>query len=193
MRTQLLLATLGLAVAGCSPQVPNVVGLKAVKAEERLQRAGFKSEIRFEEKFEVPSGEVISQEPKGSDRAETGSLVRLNVAKGATITGTFTLIDADIQRGGGGICVGTGGYSDIAPGLQVTVKDGSGNILGLGKLGPDQHKGQYSEVACEYGFKVENIPRADFYDIEVGRRGSLKYSFEEIRKKGWVLTFTLGA
>ncbi len=49
----------------------------------------------------------------------------------AHIRGTFTL---NQQTGmvGGAKCHGTNGYDDFAPGMDVTVKDGKGEIVGAG-------------------------------------------------------------
>ncbi len=47
-------------------------------------------------------------------------------------------------------------------------------------------------MACEYPILVKDVPRADFYEIEVGRRGSLKYSIDQLRAMGWNVSFKLG-
>lgn len=183
--------TLAVLLTSCGISVPSVVGRKLSVAEERLQRAGLKSETRRQQGTDAPSGEVISQSPKAGTNVNKDSIVTLVVAEGATLTGSFTLIDSDILRTSEG-CSGTGGYSDVHAGMQVVIKNEKGEILALGELGPDRNPGQYSEVSCVFPFVVKDIPRADFYEIEVGKRGSLKYSIEDLRKAGWVVGFSLG-
>jgi len=61
--------------------VPDVVGREAEAAEEELTSAGF--EVRTVEVFsDQPEGIVIAQNPEGSEQAEGGSTVRINVSKG---------------------------------------------------------------------------------------------------------------
>lgn len=105
-----------------------------------------------------------------------------------TIDGTFTLADSSGFSNTGTGCVGDGGYSDIRPGTAVTVRDGSGTILGTSSLGP----GEELVVWCQFEFTVAGIPKADFYEIEVGRRGSLSYSYDEMARNDWNVSFSLG-
>ena len=90
------------------------------------------------------------------------------------------------------ICEGTGGYSDIQEGLKVKVTDETGKILGIGELGSDNNRGEFRSVKCVFPFKVEGIPSARFYSIEVGRRGSLEYSRKDLEKQNWRVHFRLG-
>tara|TARA_B100000073_G_C23274814_1_gene387983 strand:- start:60 stop:464 length:405 start_codon:yes stop_codon:yes gene_type:complete len=108
-----------------------------------------------------------------------------------TISGTFKLIDSDISRSGR-MCSGTGGYSDIQPGLKVIVKNERSKIIGVSELEFDIYKGEHSSVVCEFPFTVENIPKAKFYTIEVGRRGSLTYPYEDLEEQNWEVAFKLG-
>jgi hypothetical protein len=176
-------------LAACGVDVPLVVGRKLSVAEERLQRAGLKSVTRREQ-ADAPSGEVISQNPKAGTSVKKDSVVSLVVASGATLTGSFTLIDKGVSRTSEK-CYGTGGYSDVEEGLQVVVRNEKNEILAIGQLGSDNYTGQYPGVVCEFPFVIKDIPRANFYQIEVGRRGSLKYSIDDLRKAGWVVRFSL--
>ena len=76
-------------------------------------------------------------------------------------------------------------------GLQVVVRNEKNEILAIGQLGSDNYTGQYPGVVFEFPFVIKDIPRANFYQIEVGRRGSLKYSIDDLRKAGWVVRFSL--
>ena len=80
------------------------------------------------------------------------------------------------------------GYKDLRSGAKVTVKDGGGKTIGLGELGP----GKIVASACKFTFTVLNIPAADFYEVEVGRRGSLTFSHDEMEKNEWKVAFSLG-
>ena len=188
----LVMVALGISLAGCSPEVPSVIGLKQGEAKERLEKAGFKLNTSYQEKIGAPVGDVLGQAPKASERAGKGSVVSVDVAKGATIKGTFELIDTGISRDSPGECRGTGGFSDVNQNMQVVVLDGNRNTIATGNLEPDNYSGEYSNVKCVFPFKIENVPIADFYEIEVGRRGSLKYSLEDMRSNKWTLMFSLG-
>lgn len=112
-------------------------------------------------------------------------------SKRHAITGTFQLVDKDVARNGA-VCSGTGGYSDVKEGLKVVVKNAGGTIIGLGALEPDSYKGEYPRVVCEFPFKVSDLPSSKFYSIEVGSRGSLEYTKEQLEKLGWQVSFSLG-
>jgi len=118
------------------------------------------------------------------------SLVSGCGTKTDTITGTFTLIDSGITRNYMG-CIGTGGYRDIQAGLKVVVKSGSGRILGVSELKPDNYSGTSRSVVCEFPFEVTDLPSSKFYSIEVGRRGSLEFSKKELEERDWKVGFKL--
>lgn len=62
--------------------VPNVTDMKGEDAEESLKDEGFEVEIEYEYSDDVDEGRVISQSPKGGNKAETGSTVTIVVSKG---------------------------------------------------------------------------------------------------------------
>ena len=91
-------------------------------------------------------------------------------------------------------CSGKGGYGDIDAGAQVLVSDGGGNALATGELDAGE-AGDTSggfNVECNFSFTVPNVPKADFYSIEVWRRGDLTYSYDDLKKKDWTVAFSLG-
>lgn len=110
-----------------------------------------------------------------------------------SIRGSLNLIDSKI---GGTLnkCYGTGGFDDIGPSMPVTVRDGKGNILATGTTGTGSQpqNSEYAAVECTFKFQVDNIPKSNFYSIEVNRRGELNFSFEEMQRKNWEVNFTLG-
>jgi hypothetical protein len=114
-----------------------------------------------------------------------------------TITGRFLLlgsaanddfVEYERTSGPGVACAGYGGYGDVKPGLQVTVEDEKGTIIGDGALS----EGSSVADGCSFDFKVPDLPRANFYKIEVGRRGNVNYKYDAIKAAGWNVTLTLG-
>lgn len=110
-----------------------------------------------------------------------------------TIAGDFVLTDTSSLTTGikSGVlgCQGTGGYSDIGPGTSVTLKDGEGKILATATLG----SGSGTLITCTFTFTFTNVPEVPFYSFEVGRRGALTYSLDDMKSKGWALGATLGS
>jgi hypothetical protein len=104
------------------------------------------------------------------------------------VNGTFVLTDDAVTHGGGS-CQGTGGYADIQAGLTVTVKDASGKIIATSRLVDDDANSPAGK--CSYTFAVQ-VPDADFYAFEVGHRGELTYSRDELEGMDWDVGFTLG-
>lgn len=109
-----------------------------------------------------------------------------HVLETATITGTFTLKDdspstyapsIDVD---GSACEGTGGYSDVNAGTPVTVKNGKGEILTTSYL----EEGQGGRYMCTFGITFEVTEGQDRYVVNVGRRGELSFSFEELKASG---------
>jgi hypothetical protein len=82
---------------------------------------------------------------------------------------------------------GWGGFADI-PGASVTVKDGTGTIIGVSKLELPIEDG-YSY--CLFPFSV-TVSDSEFYSIEVSNRGEVTYSRAELESQGWSLKFKLG-
>jgi hypothetical protein len=89
-------------------------------------------------------------------------------------------------------CEGDGGFSDIAPGGQVTVKDGSGNVIGSGQLGSGTTvplsseeslftlNGMNSLQECSMPIRPITLPQAAFYQISIGSRQPATDSFQQL-------------
>jgi hypothetical protein len=127
-----------------------------------------------------------------------------------TITGEFVLLDFDGFTGRGADCRGTGGYDDFGAGMDVTVRDGSGTIIGSTNTTrwDDEHleavlvaddgseetvetlRDLY-ESLCVTVLEVEVEPSA-FYEISIGSRGELTYSHEELDDQRRFVRMTLG-
>ena len=111
-----------------------------------------------------------------------------------TITGEMALRDSDrFDYDVGDSCSGSGGYSDIAQGAPVTVKNQSGTVIGSGSLGPGTIEGDTTAVrACVFPFQVDDVSDAEFFQVEISRRGVLSYSKADMEANGWTLHFSLG-
>lgn len=118
------------------------------------------------------------------------------------LTGTFTVKDDDITdddkigpRTAGGVCSGgiiSSGYSDLDSNTSVVVRDGDGKILANGHLTFGKWVKDSIWWTCQFGIEVDGIPDADFYAIEVGRRGEQVYSRADLDERNWTLTLNLG-
>lgn len=102
--------------------------------------------------------------------------------------GTITLATVGAGLDTGGLCSGTGGYSDIDFGTQVNITDAAGTLVATGSL----DFGETTEAGCTFAFKVDDItPGTKFYTVEVSHRGGLTKTEAELRAGG--LEFTLGS
>lgn len=92
----------------------------------------------------------------------------------------------------GELCRGTGGYDDVREGAQVVVKDGGGKIIASTSLSSGKVARPEYTWRCQFEFTIEDVPKADFYQIEVSHRGALTYPRQELEERGWFVSFTLG-
>jgi hypothetical protein len=82
---------------------------------------------------------------------------------------------------------GTGGYSDISTGTQVTAKNASGRVLAVAAL-----TGQRAiRRNCVWTFAM-TVPDADIYQFETGRRGALSYTRSDLAADDWIVVITVG-
>ncbi len=103
---------------------------------------------------------------------------------GHTITGGITVPGVEF----GGTCTVGDGYKDISPGRSVTITDENGEVVGKGQLG----EGVALEIyGCRFPFSVD-VPNRKSYSIEVGDRGELTYSFEDMSENSWKVELSLG-
>lgn len=94
---------------------------------------------------------------------------------------------------------GSGGYSDIGPGTDVTVYDGSGKVIATAPLGTDCEQPPTSDGGATdisdatWTTIIRNVPDASFYQVEVGNRGKLRFSKSELAGDGWTVSASLGS
>ena len=126
------------------------------------------------------------------------------------VSGTFALNGENMNDidGNWTSCSGTGGYDDFRAGMDVTVRDGSGKIIGTGSArnmdpGDEPEANpitplEFAAVAakradgCTLKFEVPLVEAADFYAVEAGSRGDLTYSHAELEATDWWIQLTLG-
>ena len=89
-----------------------------------------------------------------------------------------------------GTCQGSGGYSDLAPGVSVVVYSDTGDVLSTVPLG--QGHDLQSNVGCEFTFTVPNLPDASSYSVEVSHRGKLTYTKEQLESNNWTVALSIG-
>lgn len=92
--------------------------------------------------------------------------------------------------GTGDGCVSAGPYSDVAPGMQATIKDANGNILGIAEFETPGTSPSLGE--CDFTATATNIPEVPFYAVDLGRRGSVQFSLSELEQHGWVAGLSIG-
>lgn len=85
-------------------------------------------------------------------------------------------------------CVTTGGYQDIAVGSQLKITDETGTIIGVASLEPLYVP---DDELCAFLF-TSDVPEATFYTFQLGRRGDITYSKDELDSSGWNIDLTIG-
>lgn len=113
------------------------------------------------------------------------------------IVGELTLVDSDVTVYDDQTCAGTGGYDDFGDGMNVTIRDASDKVIASGvTANAKSPKGDgdvsiLTDMICKTKFAVE-VPDADFYQVQVGHRGTLSYRKAELEKKDWKVELSLG-
>lgn len=180
-----ILAT-ALLLAGCGGvDIPKVVGESEDVARGAMLAAGAEYEVEYETTDEAAPGTVVRVETE--DVGINDAVLIVAEAPTITITGSFSLTEG--SHTAGQPCSGSGGYSDFGQGMNVTIRDGDGNVVGSGATGPAEGE---SPGWCVTEFEIEDIEIVDFYEIEVGRRGALSYSYEDLESNDFNIDLTLG-
>lgn len=91
-----------------------------------------------------------------------------------------------------GGCMGMGGYEDLQAGKQITVRDETGTMIGVGGLEPIYLPSEgIDNQRCVFTFTID-VPEARFYTLEMERRGVLTYSKAELDTAEWHIDLSLG-
>jgi hypothetical protein len=87
-------------------------------------------------------------------------------------------------------CEGKGGYADVRAGAQILVRNQDSTLVGTGLLSIGEVLDTGS--TCRLEFTVDAVPDSTFYSFELGRRGEVVYSSEELQDRGYHVDLTLG-
>lgn len=87
---------------------------------------------------------------------------------------------------------GVGGYSDLADG-QVVVGDGDGKTIGVGRLKDFKMEKAGSDyiVNVTQSFTVGPLPKLAFYELKIGSRNPLSYSFDKLENLNWKIDVSI--
>jgi hypothetical protein len=94
------------------------------------------------------------------------------------VSGTLTLRTWSQSVADDGICIGTGGYSDLAGGSSVVIADDSGHTLKITHLESGKHDD--SAVTCTFRFHASVAAGKHFYGVTVTHRGTIKLTENEM-------------
>ena len=72
------------------------------------------------------------------------------------------------------------------------MRDPSGQVIATGTIGSGQQDYQAGYTTCQFKFDEGNVPDEDFYDIEIGGRGSVTFTRQELESNGWKAELTIG-
>jgi hypothetical protein len=122
------------------------------------------------------------------------------MAETFTLNGKLLFGDVKVEQFGypqGRDCAGRRGYDDINGNISIVVKDGTGNIVATGKTESGTYKLVSSSpdgplVQCIFSFYPITLPKSDFYVVSLANRGSMTFSFEDLKNKNWTVEFALG-
>jgi hypothetical protein len=112
------------------------------------------------------------------------------------LAGVYIVHGIFSHRGYGASCnPADAGYPDIARGSGVTVRDGTGAIVGTaglegGTLRRSPLRGRDDD--CVFSFSL-TVPEEDRYRIEVGQRGAVEFSRADLERENWKAELTIGA
>jgi hypothetical protein len=107
-----------------------------------------------------------------------------------TLKGTIDLSDLQTSLSGCDTSQSNDGYTDIAAGEQVIVKNASGTTIGTGMLGSGHPLSD--DANCHYDFTVVGLPDSSYYVIGIGSRGTQTFSESQLNSDHWSITLTLG-
>lgn len=93
------------------------------------------------------------------------------------VHGSVWLFDDSLKGGSQTWCTGTGGYSDVTAGAQISVLDPDGTVLAFAPLGPGNHA---TPASCEFGFSVKLPAGKGIYGFQLGRRGVVRFNEDHL-------------
>ena len=75
-------------------------------------------------------------------------------------------------------------------GSSIVVYDNKGSIIGVGNLKPYSFmsEGDGSGI-CRMKYSVENIPKTNFYQIDIANKDKKFYTFDELNQRSWNIDY----
>jgi hypothetical protein len=112
------------------------------------------------------------------------------------LEGNYTVHGIFRHRNYGSPCMAAdAGYADIQAGTPVVVRDTSGAVVGSATLGDGTLRQQPlrgRDDDCLFRFSLTVPDRAE-YRIEVGTRGTVRFSQADLERAHWTANLTIGA
>lgn len=160
------------------------IAMRPVEGQSNLQDRVAALETRVAQLETASGASQPTQQAPGVTHTINGSL---------TIFATRSGSGRGIDVLAGNRCQGTGGYSDLRIGSNVTVRDGAGTIVAVSKLEDGQFTaGSVGEGTCRLPFTISGVPEMPFYSIEIGRRSGYSISLDQLLQAGWTLDLSIG-
>jgi hypothetical protein len=153
----------------------------------------------------APIPTVTATDPPVPTRRLTGSITVFesqNELFGSSIgrASSFT-VEGSIPGNNSGVgalqdgasCQTAGGFSDVAPGRDVTVYGPTSEVLGTAPLGSGMlvTLATESKYGCQFSFVFPSVPSNGGVTIEVGSRGRLTYTLADLTAANWMLALRL--
>ena len=81
--------------------------------------------------------------------------------------------------------------SDIYTGAQITLKNASGKLIAKGTLQGGTIVSLNGMGGCEFVFVLQDVPKTEFYTVDLGTRKGISYSLKDMQEKNWHLKIWL--
>jgi hypothetical protein len=78
-----------------------------------------------------------------------------------------------------------GGYDIENAGVEI--RNETDKLIGSTTTSSD-----VGENGCKVTFTVDDVPKASFYQIQIGTHGGPSYTYEEMKSRGWQVDLSLG-
>lgn len=86
-------------------------------------------------------------------------------------------------------CSGSGRYSDLRGGADLTIRDGAGRALATVSLGPGTGSPPHT---CRFNFSLVDVPDVSVYRLDVGQRRVGSFAYADMQVRDWTVQIVLG-
>ncbi len=194
-----LLMVLGLALAGCGP-TDLLSGPEPTKTEYEATEEAHAARAHLDRNPLAGDGNHHAPPARGQPSL-TGDLY---VVAYPDRRSSSVFLQGGIDGSHTGDCSGVDAYKDLREGASVTVSDGAGRVLTRGTLGrgkggtlsggepgSDLERLGQDALTCTFPFRLENLPQASEYNIEVADRGVVSFSEAKLEQPGRVVALSV--